>query len=156
MRASGTKTTYVRAGSYFLATTLSLTSSDSGASLLAYPGERPVLSGGRAITGFAQNGNLWTATIPPAQLAGWTLTALNVGGSPHLSTLVSIAGASNVVIQGFDITDTAVAENVDLTNGYDERSGPSFRSRPRPRSPSALTGFSTPADRASRWRPRRG
>lgn len=42
----------------------------------AYPGETPVIHGGRAVTGWRQEGNLWVADIPE----GWDFSALWVNG----------------------------------------------------------------------------
>ena len=41
-------TTYVRDGTYYLSSTLDLTSADTGVTFAAYPGETPILSGGPA------------------------------------------------------------------------------------------------------------
>lgn len=59
------KTVFVRAGTYYLREPVVLTPADSGLSLLAYRGERPLLSGGVPVTGWKRGaGNLWTAPIP--------------------------------------------------------------------------------------------
>jgi len=60
-------TTYVRGGIYPLSAPLEIKPEDSGHRLEAYPGEKPVISGGLAVKGWAQvpnNNNLWMAKVP--------------------------------------------------------------------------------------------
>ena len=63
-------TVMFRGGTYYLSSTLNLTSSDSGTSSLGivyenYPGETPVFTGGERITGWKSEGNnTWEATLP--------------------------------------------------------------------------------------------
>ena len=83
-------TVYVRGGVYTLNATLVFLPEDSGTAqcpitYAAYPGEKPVLSGGRAITGWkkAQNGQgntLWTAEVPRVKEGGWYFHQLFVNG----------------------------------------------------------------------------
>jgi hypothetical protein len=61
----------LRGGTYFLGETLKLNSSDSGSAdapvvYEAYPGEKPVVSGGKLITGWKTGSGRWTATLDPA------------------------------------------------------------------------------------------
>jgi len=84
--ASGA-TVYVRGGTYFLDEPLVLGPQDSGSEqgpvvYAAYPGERPVFSGGRRITGWSlpQQGNVWTAEIPEAKAGKWYPQQLFVNG----------------------------------------------------------------------------
>ncbi len=59
---------YVRGGTYYLREPLVLTPEDSGTRYEAYPGEHPILSGGRAITGWRQYTNsILVAPIPEAR-----------------------------------------------------------------------------------------
>jgi len=74
----------LRGGRYFLDQTLVLGPEDSGAKghpvvYTAYPGERPVISGGRRITGWRKEGKLWVADVaqPPE---GWYFAQLFVNG----------------------------------------------------------------------------
>ncbi|MFI5378313.1 MAG: right-handed parallel beta-helix repeat-containing protein [Tepidisphaerales bacterium] len=81
----GSVTVQVRAGTYRLGTPFILEAQDSGSAdapvvYEAFPGERPVLSGGRPITGFRQNGNLWEAEIPEAKAGQWYFRQLFVAG----------------------------------------------------------------------------
>ncbi|HYH23456.1 MAG TPA: right-handed parallel beta-helix repeat-containing protein [Azospirillum sp.] len=62
MRASGTRDTYVRGGTYAMARTVTLTGADNGVRIMAYPGETPVFSGGERVGGFtAIGGGLYAA-----------------------------------------------------------------------------------------------
>ncbi|MBM4050953.1 MAG: carbohydrate-binding protein, partial [Planctomycetes bacterium] len=79
----GQKVVYVRGGTYYLNEPLALTPADSGASFLAYPGERPVLSGGRPVTGWRKGeGSVWTAQVPDA--AKLAFRQLRVGGERQI------------------------------------------------------------------------
>ena len=58
-KLAGPKTVFVRGGAYELERTLQLNSQDSGVTWRAYQNEKPVLIGGRQITGFTnQTGNI--------------------------------------------------------------------------------------------------
>jgi hypothetical protein len=63
-------TVVLRGGTYYLGAGLSFGSADSGTAAApvtwqAYPCETPVVSGGRAVTGFTKtSGNLWQAKLP--------------------------------------------------------------------------------------------
>jgi hypothetical protein len=60
-------TTYIRGGVYHLAQPLEIKPEDSGHKLEAYPGEKPVISGGLPVRGWTQvpnNNNLWVAKVP--------------------------------------------------------------------------------------------
>ncbi len=83
----GGATVYVRAGTHFLEETLVLGPQDSGTErgpivFAAYPGERPVLSGGRRITGWQRpkQGGVWTAEVPEAKAGKWYPQQLFVNG----------------------------------------------------------------------------
>jgi len=82
---TGAVTVRVRGGRYFLDKPLVLEPIDSGTAaapvvIEAYPSERPVLSGGRVIRGFRQNGPLWEVAIPEVQAGSWTFRQLFVDG----------------------------------------------------------------------------
>ena len=79
-------TVLIRGGTYRLAQPIVFGPEDSGTAdgvvtYAAYPGEKPVFSGGRVITGWKRNaGAVWTAPIP-AKLAGeWYFKQLFVNG----------------------------------------------------------------------------
>jgi hypothetical protein len=62
---AGAKTIYVRGGVYELPRTLKLGAQDSGVLWRAYQAERPILSGGRTITGFVPyKGAILQAAVP--------------------------------------------------------------------------------------------
>jgi hypothetical protein len=86
-------TVYVRGGFYPLGSTLVFLPQDSGAdecpiTYASYPGEKVVLSGGRAITGWKKaaprpevsSPELWTAEIPSVKQGEWYFRQLFAGG----------------------------------------------------------------------------
>ncbi len=76
------KTVFVRGGTYYLREPVTLTPADSGLSLLAYRGERPLLSGGVPVTGWKRGaGKLWTAPIPKVAPRGASASGVS-GASP--------------------------------------------------------------------------
>lgn len=74
----------VRGGSYFLGEPLILSPEDSSLLLAAYPGEAPVLSGGRLVTGWRETTvdgkKLWVAEVPAARGGKWLFRELWVNG----------------------------------------------------------------------------
>jgi hypothetical protein len=70
LKAAGPVTVLVHGGTYFLTQPFMLQSADSGTPerpivYAAYPGEKPVFSGGRRIMDWRQGpGNLWQAELP--------------------------------------------------------------------------------------------
>ena len=80
-------TVLVRGGTYYLAEPLVLAPEDSGTETLpvtyaACPGEKPVLSGGRRITGWKRpaQGKVWTAEVPEVKAGKWYFHQLFVNG----------------------------------------------------------------------------
>jgi parallel beta-helix repeat protein len=77
-------TVLLRGGRYELAEPLTFTPADSGTAasptrFAAYPGEQPVLSGGRRITGWKEGkGGVWTASLPGKE--SWAFRHLSVNG----------------------------------------------------------------------------
>ncbi len=62
-------TVWLRGGTHFLPQPLELTAEDSGTAdfpiiYRAYPGEKPVISGGQRITDWKQQGDIWIANLP--------------------------------------------------------------------------------------------
>ena len=81
----GPVTVHVRGGMYRMETTFTLEAEDSGTAaapvvFVAAPGGRPILSGGRVLTGFRQNGNLWETTLPDVKAGQWYFRELFVNG----------------------------------------------------------------------------
>ena len=86
----GADTILLHGGTYWMEKPLVLTPADSGLTLKAVPGEKPVLSGGRRITGWQQladntpgvassaKGKIWVADIPK----GWLFHYLFIDGQP--------------------------------------------------------------------------
>lgn len=77
----------LRGGTYMLGEPLSLGPKDSGTAdgpitYMAYPGEKPIISGGKAITGWKKTepGELWTAEIPEVKQGQWYFRQLHVNG----------------------------------------------------------------------------
>lgn len=76
----------IRGGTYRLEEPLVFGPEDSGhegapVTYAAYPGEQPVLSGGRQITGFQPGPNgLWTAKVPAVRGGPWRFEQLYVNG----------------------------------------------------------------------------
>ena len=87
LKATDTVTVLVRGGIYFLQQPLVLEPQDSGTHerpvvFAAYPGEQPVFSGGRRITGWKKGpGNLWQVELPEVRSGAWYFRQLFVGGS---------------------------------------------------------------------------
>lgn len=84
-KSPGTKAEIVvRGGTYFLADPLVLTPEDSGLAIKAHENEQPILSGGKAITGWREilQGNklVWIADVPDARENAWFFRELWVDG----------------------------------------------------------------------------
>ncbi len=73
----------LKGGRYELQESILLTAEDSGLSIVAADGEKPVVSGGRAITNWqrdSSNRNLWRAELPEAAKGKWSFRQLFVNG----------------------------------------------------------------------------
>ena len=70
--ATGPVTVHLAGGLYEMRTPLVLERGDSGVSFVALPGETPILSGGRRVTGWRRGpGTLWQADIPGTKGGTW-------------------------------------------------------------------------------------
>jgi hypothetical protein len=100
-------TVLLRDGRHFLAAPLTLTPEHSGGpaaptTIAAYPGERPVLSGGRLTTGWhPDRDGLWAAKVPDVAAGRWYFRQLFVNGErrrrarlPAQGTYALAGGAS--------------------------------------------------------------
>src|SRR5262249_32239854 len=68
-------------GSYCLESPLELTAADSGLTIQAGLGEKPVLYGGRRITGWQRDGDrFWAARLPAVAAGKWDFRLLVVDG----------------------------------------------------------------------------
>ena len=79
----------VRQGVYLQTEPLVLTPEDSGTwnvpiVYAGYPNERPIITGGRRVTGWKQEGNLWTTEIPEVKSGAWCFSALWVNGNRRI------------------------------------------------------------------------
>ncbi|MCX5682374.1 MAG: right-handed parallel beta-helix repeat-containing protein, partial [Planctomycetota bacterium] len=98
-------TIQIRAGTYYLDEPLALAPEDSGTTdaplvIEPYPGEKPVLSGGRRITGFTKDAaGRWTATIPEVKEGKWSFRQIFVGGERRPMTRLPKEGFFTVVSQ---------------------------------------------------------
>lgn len=75
----------IRGGIYNITEAIVFTPEDSGApgaviTYEAYPEEQPTISGGRRITAWAQDGDLWTVEIPDLRSGKWSFDSLWVNG----------------------------------------------------------------------------
>ena len=86
LNATDAVTVLVRGGTHFLSQPLVLEPEDSGTRArpvvwAAYPGEQPIVSGGRRITGWQKGpGNLWQVELPEVRSGTWYFRQLFVGG----------------------------------------------------------------------------
>lgn len=75
---------WIRDGNHFLAAPVVLQAEDSNLTLTAYPGEKPVLSGGRRIVGWREatmaGKKLWVAELPELRGGQWFFRELWVNG----------------------------------------------------------------------------
>ncbi len=79
-------TVFLRTGTYYLKEPLTLTPEDSGNSEFAityraYPGEKPIISGGEQINDWQQQGDLWVANLPAVKNKEWYFRQLRVDKS---------------------------------------------------------------------------
>ena len=71
----------LREGSYFLDEPLLLDAQDSGLTIEAAPGEKPILYGGRQVTGWEKDGErFWAAKLPEVAARQWDFRMLVVNG----------------------------------------------------------------------------
>lgn len=78
-------TVFVREGTYRVAEPIVFTPQDSGTeqhpiTYAAYPGDKPIVSGGRVITGWRKKGDLWAVELPDVKSGDWHFGALWVNG----------------------------------------------------------------------------
>ncbi len=89
IKASGAMQTPIRvligSGQYAMSEPLTFEPEDSGTeqcpiTYFGDPGNRPVICGGRQITGWKKQGDRWIAHLPDVEAGKWTFAALWVGG----------------------------------------------------------------------------
>ncbi|MDD5674667.1 MAG: right-handed parallel beta-helix repeat-containing protein [Chitinivibrionales bacterium] len=108
---------YLRGGSYMVTSTLAFAAADGGKNgfnviYRAYPGEKPVISGGRQISGFTGTGNIKSVTIPEVSAGTWYFNSLFVNDNratrarSSILTMAAANGAGNsFTYGGSDMTD---------------------------------------------------
>ena len=88
-KLDGPVTVYLHGGTYWLQEPVVFWPEDSGTAsapitYAAAPGERPVLSGGRPITGWRKfDDKLWAADLPDVKAGHWRFNQLYFGGEPR-------------------------------------------------------------------------
>ncbi len=113
-------TVLVRGGAYRLKEPLVFGPEDSGSekhsiTYAAYPGERPVLSGGRTIAGWRKGaGNLWVADIPEVKAGTWYFRQLFVNGRRAVRARSPNDGCFRVAATGPDNRTRFAFRNDDL------------------------------------------
>ena len=97
---AGPVTVLLRGGTYRVSQAIEFTPEDSGTReapivYAAYPGERPVISGGRPIRGWQQgDGALWTAQIDEVRSGAWNFHQLFVNGQRRVRARTPEPGLS--------------------------------------------------------------
>jgi len=91
----GAKKIVVRSGTYYLKAPLKLEPQDSGLQIVAHSKERPVLSGGKPISGWKKDGKFWTAK------ADWDFRMLRIGGENQTLARFPNFDAANPTTSGW-------------------------------------------------------
>ncbi|RAV17768.1 right-handed parallel beta-helix repeat-containing protein [Paenibacillus contaminans] len=118
---SGPATVYIRGGTYTLAEPLLFTADDSGTAsapitYAAYPGEKPVISGGKKISGFTEAGNgMWMAEVPEAASGELYFEQLWVNGKWAVRAKTPNAGYHYVDENAGLRKDPATGETIDFS-----------------------------------------
>lgn len=141
MKADGKLTAPVhvqfRNGIYNVTEAVTLGPEDSGTAVApityeAFPGERPVIHGGRAITGWKQEGDFWTADLPDVRDGKWSFGALWVNGErrvPARTPNAARPAGDEPAQHELFYMDGAVMEQ-DPATGKESKSKTKFRYRP--------------------------
>jgi len=119
----GQTTIFIRGGTYFLNKPLVFTPEDSGTEKFpityqAYENETPIISGGKVITGFKQDGKLWSVEIPEVKDGKWYFNQFFVNGKRHANARIPNEGYLRTVStldNGFDFRpgDIKLWNNID-------------------------------------------
>ncbi len=119
----------LRGGIYRLNETLLFTPEDSGTpgapvTYAAYPDEKPVLSGGRPITGWRKGeGGVWTAEVPQAKAGAWYFHQLFVNGERRQRARHPNQGYLTTAGPLPGITPNRDDKNSDVRLGFTYRAG---------------------------------
>ncbi|MBM4080223.1 MAG: right-handed parallel beta-helix repeat-containing protein, partial [Planctomycetes bacterium] len=123
-------TIFIRGGAYFLKDTLVLGPEDSGTengriTYAAYPAETPILSGGRAVSGWRKpkEGNVWTAEIAEVKSGEWYFHQLFVNRARRVR--------ARIPNEGYLVNDGPIEPLVDRTKARsDKEAKMGFRFKP--------------------------
>jgi hypothetical protein len=97
------KTVYLRAGTYYHPSTITLSTADNGLSILGYPGEAAILSGGTPVTGWTKSGSIWSAPLSVSNVAEFSFGGVRqiearypnyVAGNPEAGWLYAQGGSN--------------------------------------------------------------
>ena len=117
-RLTGPVTVAIRGGFYPLAETITLTTADSGSERIptifaAYPGEKPVFSGGLRLTGWEQTPQgQWETCIPEVVQGHWKFAQLYVNGQRRYRPRLPKNGY-------FAVADAYPATEKNASSGFD-------------------------------------
>lgn len=120
----------IKSGTYYLSEPLRLDTRDGGTELYsitygAYPGERPVISGGAPVTGWEEaGGNIWTAHLPEVETGEWEFRQLFKGDRrltrarfPNEGELLTVEELKNVTTFSPVVERQTVTANMDFPGG---------------------------------------
>lgn len=120
---SGNKITYIRGGTYTIGTGLTLTSSDSSTSWLAYPGETPILDGSTTTgTCFTINAGAGSITISGMTIQRFANIGIDFMGSGMVITnntinnITSSNTGQGCIYMHFTLGTTNVSHNLCSNN----------------------------------------
>ena len=109
----------VRGGVYPITGPFTLTPQDSGTdaspiTYAAYPGEKPVLSGGRALRGWkSAGGGVWRTEVPEARNHGWVFRQLFIGGGRATLARSPNEGYFHMLSKAGPAKDPATGKEID-------------------------------------------
>jgi len=100
-------TVMIRGGTYPITNAISFGPEDTISptnhiTYLAYPGEEPIVSGGKQITGWEANGSAWSVYIPEVDSGKWSFRELFVNGERRPRARVPNEGYFRVLEAGAD------------------------------------------------------
>jgi len=110
-------TVLVREGTYRISEPVVFTPEDSGTekspvTYAAYPDEKPVISGGRLVTGWKKSGSLWKADLPEVKAGDWHFGALWVNGERRTVARTPNTGYLSTAGKAPPLKDAATGKEV--------------------------------------------
>ena len=130
-------TVMVRGGNYFLDQTLVLTEKDGGTAdcpvtWSAYPGERPVLSGGRKIGGWRPyQGEILQCDLPQAAAGKWRFRQLFFNGGRQRRARYPKFEPGDPICSGWAFVDAAAEDVGSIAFEYKEHAFPRRWAKPQ-------------------------